>query len=76
MPVEIERLGTQELLKSRGAKVLPFSGFDVDFEQPAAAAIDSSADVIVVAGGTVGALPTLLLQLIDSVGQTAPKWVL
>jgi len=51
MELEIELLGSQQVLKSRGAKVLPLVGFEDDFEKPEQDSIDTTADVIVIARG-------------------------
>jgi hypothetical protein len=58
MELEIELLGSQQVLKTRGAKVLPFVGFEDDFEKPEQDLIYPTADVIGIAGG--GA-PTILI---------------
>lgn len=72
MELEIELLGSQQVLKSRGAKVLPFGGFEDDIENPEQDSIDPTADVIVIAGGSSSNTDSELPRLIGLVALAAP----
>jgi len=73
MELEIELLGSQKVLKSLGAKVLPFVGFEDDSEKPEQDSIDPTADVIVVAGGATNNTDSELPRIIGVVALAAPE---
>ncbi len=52
LPDELERLGIEQLLKSRGAKVLPFTNSISGSESSTKSLINPKADVIILATET------------------------
>jgi len=73
MELEIELLGSQQVLKTRGAKVLPFIGFEDDFEKPEQDLIYPTADVIGIAGGATNNTDSELPRTIGVVVLAAPE---
>jgi len=73
VPDELEQLGIEQLLKSRGAKVLSFDGNDSDNEQTDLSLINSKADIIILAAETSGDVQNDLPRLITLVATSAPN---
>ena len=73
MELEIELVGSQQVLKSRGAKVLPFDGFENENVKSEQELIDPSADVIVLAGGSSNDTDSELPRIIGVVALAAPE---
>lgn len=73
VPDELEQLGIEQLVKSRGAKVLSFDRVDLSTDDPQSSPIDSKADVIVLAAETSRDVRNEMPRLIGLVNSAARK---
>jgi DNA-binding NarL/FixJ family response regulator len=73
VPDELEQLGIEHLLKSRGAKVLSFEGAELDDATSDVSLINPKADVIVLAAETSRDVRNELPRLIQLVADAAPS---
>ncbi len=72
VPDELEQLGIEQLLKSRGAKVLSFDRVESDNEESDLSLIETKADVIILAAETSRDVRNELPRLIKLVVKAAP----
>ena len=66
---EIERLGTEQLLRSRGARTLDFIGFDA---RALVVSLNPKADLVVVSRTFDNGPDDQIVELLESVAQTVP----